>query len=145
VFGDTGFLSLNADLGRDDVDQAQQAIRDLIARLQKDGLDPATFARLQQSTVDKEAWAVQGNSALADYYWGALSDFDDGRFTDPAKLIKAVSLDTANRALHQLLAQPGYVRVETPLLSYDELYAWVAGVLLVLALVIWRVRHRHRV
>jgi predicted Zn-dependent peptidase len=145
VFGDTGFLSLNADLGRDDVDQAKQAIRDLITRLQKDGLDPATFARLQQAAIDKQAWAVQGNSALADYYWGALSDFDDGRFTDPAQLIKAVSLDTANRALRQLLAQPGYVRVEKPLFSYDGVYGWVAGVLLVLALVVWRVRRRHRV
>ncbi|MDB6142985.1 MAG: peptidase [Pseudomonas sp.] len=145
VFGDTGFLSLNADLSRDDIDQAKQVMHDLVAHLQKDGLDPATFARLQQAAIDKQAWAVQGNSALADYYWGALSDFDDGRFTDPAQLIKAVSLDTANRAMRQLLAQPGYVRVEKPLLGYDELYGLVAGVLVVLAVVGWRVRRRHRV
>jgi predicted Zn-dependent peptidase len=143
VFGDTGFLSLNADLSRDDIDQAKQVMHDLIARLQKDGLDPATFARLQQAAIDKQAWAVQGNSALADYYWGALSDFDDGRFTDPAQLIKAVSFDTANRALHQLLAQPGYVRVEKPLLGYDALYGLAAGLLLGLVLVVWRVRSRN--
>jgi hypothetical protein len=32
--------------------------------------------------------------------------------------------------------------VEKPLLSYDALYGWVAGILLVLALVVWRVRSR---
>jgi predicted Zn-dependent peptidase len=35
VFGDTGFMSLNADLDRGDIDQANQAIRTLTARLQK--------------------------------------------------------------------------------------------------------------
>lgn len=137
VFGDTGFLSLNADLGRDDIDQAAHVMRDLSQRLQKDGLDPATFARLQQAAIDKQAWAAQGNSALADYYWGALSDYDDGHFTDPARQIKAVSLDTANQAMRQLLAQSGYLRVEKPLLSYDGLYALVAGIVVLFALLLW--------
>jgi predicted Zn-dependent peptidase len=142
VFGDTGFLSLNADLGRDDVDQAERVMRELSEHLQKDGLDPATFARLQQAAIDKQAWAAQGNSALADYYWGSLNDYEDGHLTDPARQIKAVSLDTANRAMRQLLAQPGYLRVEKPLLGYNGLYGVRAGflVLCALLLLLWRYR-----
>ncbi|MDY7562459.1 insulinase family protein [Pseudomonas sp. 10B1] len=145
VFGDTGFTSLNADLSRNDIQQATQVMRDLTASLQKDGLDPGTFARMQQAAVDKQSWAVQGNSALADYYWGSLSDYDDGHFADPAREIKAVSLDTANQALRGLLAQKGYLRVEKPLLNYDELYELTAGglALLMLALaVVYRKRKR---
>ncbi|MGV8919018.1 MAG: M16 family metallopeptidase [Pseudomonas sp.] len=144
VFGDTGFLSLNADLDRDDVDQAKQAMRDISTRLQKDGLDPVAFARLQQAAADKQAWAAQGNSALADYYWGSLSDYDNGRFADPAQQIKAVSLDTANKAMRQLLAQPGYVRVEKPLLSYDGLYALIAGLVALLVLLLWGLRRKSK-
>ena len=145
AFGDTGFLSLNADLARDDVDAAVASVRSMLERLRKEGMDPATFARLQQASIAKQAWAVQGNSALADYYWGALNDYEDGRFEDPAKRTRGVSLDLANRAMRQLLAQPGYLRIEEPLLSYDELYEIGLAVVALLALVIfwrWRVHKR---
>lgn len=144
VFGDSGFLSLNADLDRRDVDEAEDDIHNLLQRLNQDGLDPATFARLQQTLIAKQAWAVQGNSALADYYWGSLNEYDDGHFDDPAKRIKAVSVDTANQALHRLLTQTPYTRIEKPLLSYDGLYwlvAAIAGLLLLLCMpLIWRKR-----
>jgi predicted Zn-dependent peptidase len=144
VFGDSGFLSLNADLDRRDVDEAEDDIHNLLQRLNKDGLDPATFARLQQTLIAKQAWAVQGNSALADYYWGSLNEYEDGHFDDPAKRIKAVSVDTANQALHRLLVQTPYTRIEKPLLSYDGLYwlvAAIAGLLLLLCmLLMWRKR-----
>ena len=143
-FGDTGLMVLNADLDRADVDAAEQALAAMLERLRKNGLDPATFQRIKQAAIDREAWSTQGNSALADYYWGALNDFDEGRFADPARALRRISLADANRALQQLLAEPGYVRIEKPLLSYDELYGWVAlavGVLLAGAL-IWRRRSR---
>jgi predicted Zn-dependent peptidase len=140
-FGDTGLLSLNADLNREDVGAAVDAVRAMLERLRKDGMDPTTFARLQQASIAKQAWAVQGNSALADYYWGALNDYEDGRFEDPAKRTKAVSLDLANRALRQLLTTPGYLRIEQPLLSYDELYEVGIGLMLLLVLIVfWRWR-----
>ncbi|QBF24526.1 insulinase family protein [Pseudomonas tructae] len=138
-FGDTGLMTLNADLDRTDIDAAEQALAAMLERLRKDGLDPATFQRIKQAAIDREAWSTQGNSALADYYWGALNDFDEGRFADPARALRRISLADANRALQQLLAEPGYVRVEKPLLSYDELYGWVAvgvGVLLA-GMLIW--------
>ena len=145
VFGDVGFMSLNADLERDDINEAEQSIRNLIKRLNKEGMQPATFARLQQAAIARQAWAVQGNSALADYYWGALNDYENGRFVDPVKRIKAVSLDTANHAMRQLLAKPGYWRVEKSLLSYDDLYGLAALVVgLIGLLVFWRVRKRLR-
>lgn len=141
AFGDTGFLSLNADLDRDDVDAAVASVRSMLERLRKEGMDPATFARLQQASIAKQAWAVQGNSALADYYWGALNDSEDGRFEDPAKRTRGVSLDLANRAMRQLLTQPGYLRIEEPLVSYDELYEiGVALGVLVVLLIAWRWR-----
>lgn len=140
VFGGVGFLSLNADLERADVPQARQAIDELKTQLLKDGLEPATFARLQQAAIARQAWAVQGNSALADYYWGALSNYADGHFSDPAKRLKAVSLKQANQAMRQLLEQPGYLRIEKPLLSYTALSGLILGALLliILALFGWR-------
>ncbi|AZF13622.1 pitrilysin family protein [Pseudomonas sp. R3-18-08] len=129
VLGGVGFLSLNADLERENLEQAKQVLQDLKAQLLKDGLDPAVFARLQQAAIARQAWAVQGNSALADYYWSAAGEYADGRFGDPAKRIKAVTLAQTNQAMRQVLEQPGYWRVEKPLLSYNAL-SWIgAGVL----------------
>ncbi len=145
VFGEVGFMSLNADLERGDINEAEQSIRNLLKRLNKEGMQPATFARLQQAAIARQAWAVQGNSALADYYWSALNDYENGRFADPVKSIRAVSLDTANHAMRQLLAKPGYWRVEKSLLSYDDLYGLAALVVgLIGLLVFWRVRRRAR-
>ncbi|WP_268798624.1 M16 family metallopeptidase [Pseudomonas huanghezhanensis] len=140
VLGDTGFMSLNADVDRNAVDDAVAATRGMLERLRKEGLDPATFARLQQASIAKQAWAVQGNSALADYYWGAINDYDNGRFDDPSKRTRAVSLDLANQAMRKLLAQPGYLRIEKPLLSYDEVYGLgVVLLALIILLIVWRV------
>lgn len=103
------FLSLNADLERDDVEQAQQVMTQLKTQLLKNGLDPQRFARLKQTAIARQAWAVQGNSALADYYWSALGDYDESHFADPAKRLQTVTLNEANHALRQLFAEPGYV------------------------------------
>lgn len=144
VFGGVGFLSLNADLARDDVSKAQQVMAQLKAHLLKDGLDPEVFARLKNAAVVRQAWAVQGNSALADYYWSALGDYDKGRFADPSKRLQAVSLEQANAALRQLFAEPGYVRIEKPLFSYNTLSVAIGVVLLLLLLIAvgWRVWRR---
>ena len=144
VFGGVGFLSLNADLARDDVSKAQQVMAQLKAHLLKDGLDPEVFARLKNAAVVRQAWAVQGNSALADYYWSALGDYDKGRFADPSKRLQAVSLEQANAALRQLFAEPGYVRIEKPLFSYNTLSVAIGVVLLMLLLIAvgWRVWRR---
>jgi predicted Zn-dependent peptidase len=136
VFGGVGFLSLNADLERDNLVEAEQVLQDLKAQLLKDGLDPATFTRLQQAAIARQAWAVQGNSALADYYWSASGDYADGHFSDPVKRIKAVSLAQTNQAMRQVFNQPGYWRIEKPLLSYDALTWLSTGVLGLMACVL---------
>ncbi|WP_260958314.1 M16 family metallopeptidase [Pseudomonas citri] len=146
VFGGVGFFSLNADLAREDLPQAEQALEELRQTLLKDGLDPASFVRIKRAAIAHQSWAVQGNSALADYYWGALGDYEDGRFANPAERLQAVSLEQANLALRELLKDPGYLRIEKPLLSDDEL-VWVsAGLvgLLLVGLVAWQVRRRAR-
>lgn len=131
-FGDSGMLSLNADLERDQVDEAEEVVQAMLQRLRKDGLDPRTFERVKAAAIAREAWTTQGNSALADYYWGALNGYADGRFVDPAQRLRGVSLEEANQAMRALFKEAGWVRVETPLLGYDELF-WmgVLGVLLV--------------
>jgi predicted Zn-dependent peptidase len=140
VFGGSGLMSLNADVEGDDVEQAKDAMLEVLKHLQADGLDPATFARIKQAAIAKQAWAVQGNSALADYYWGAINDYDKGRFADPGKRYKAVSLDGANRVMRELLGQKGYWRIEQPLLSYNQLYWLVVGAIgLVVLLIGWRI------
>jgi len=144
VFGGVGFMSLNADLEREDVAEAEQVLEELKAQLLKDGLNAETFNRLKQAAIARQAWAVQGNSALADYYWSAIGDYEDDRFANPARELQAVSLQEANKAMRELLLQPGYLRVEKPLLSDDQLVWTIAGVLglIVLMLVGWRLHRR---
>ncbi|MCI0914998.1 M16 family metallopeptidase [Pseudomonas putida] len=125
-FGDSGLLSLNADLERDDVDEAVKVMQKLFDHLREDGLDPDIFARVKEAAVAKESWSTQGNSALADYYWGALNAYSNGRFADPARQLRQVSLNQANEALKALLKDEGYLRIEKPLLGYDELYGLIA-------------------
>ncbi|MNE82953.1 hypothetical protein D3C80_1797260 [compost metagenome] len=80
---------------------------------------------------------------MADYYWGALNDYNDGRFTNPVRKLRQVSLEQANEALKALLKEQGYVRIEKPLLGYDELYGLIALLLgLILAAGLLR-RRRH--
>jgi len=144
LFGGVGFMSLNADLERDDVPEAKQVLEDLKAGMLRDGLNANTFNRLKQAAIARQAWAVQGNSALADYYWSALGDYEDGRFADPAKELQGVTLEEANKAMRELLMQPGYLRIEKPLLSYDQLMWAIAGVfgLIVLMVLGWRMHRR---
>jgi predicted Zn-dependent peptidase len=144
VFGGVGFMSLNADLERDDVSQALEVLDDLKAGMLKDGLNAETFNRLKQAAIARQSWAVQGNSALADYYWSALGDYADGRFANPVKELQAVTLAQANKAMRELLLQPGYVRIEKPLVSYDQLMWAIAGLsgLLLLGLAAWRFHRR---
>ena len=143
VLGGVGFLSLNADLERENLPEAEQVLQDLKAQLLKDGLDPTVFTRLQQAAIARQAWAVQGNSALADYYWSASGDYAKGHFSDPAKRIKAVSLEQANQAMRELFKQNSYWRIEKPLFSYDSLNWIAAGALGLIAIVllgVWRYR-----
>ncbi|MGE8067327.1 M16 family metallopeptidase [Pseudomonas sp. NPDC089569] len=144
VFGGVGFMSLNADLERDDVVEAQQVLDQLKADLLRDGLNAETFNRLKQAAIARQAWAVQGNSALADYYWSALGDYEDGRFADPARELQSVTLEEANKAMRELLLQPGYIRIEKPLLSYDQLMWAIVGLLALLmsGLAAWHFRRR---
>ncbi|EXF94407.1 peptidase M16 [Pseudomonas fluorescens HK44] len=144
VFGGVGFFSLNADLERDDLPQAQQVLEDLKADLLKNGLDPAGFERLKQAAIARQAWTVQGNSGLADYYWSAIGDYEDGHFDDPAKRLQTVTLDQANQTLHKLLDQQAYIRIEKPLLSYDEVLWLLGGVLGLMALGVlsWRLHRK---
>ena len=72
--------------------------------------------------------------------------YEDGRFANPAVRLQEVSLEQANVALRELLKDPGYLRIEKPLLSDDEL-VWGLGAvlgLLLLGLVVWQVRRRAR-
>lgn len=126
VYGTSSFFSLNAELERADLAEAERVLHALGERLRRDGLDDATFQRLQNAAVAKQAWAVQGNSALADYYWNALDDYANGRFADPLEGLQAVSLEQANQAAQRLFEQPGYIRIEQPLLSVTGLY-WAVG------------------
>lgn len=144
VFGTSSFFSLNAKLERQDVDQAERTLRQLGARLSVEGLDAETFERLRGVALDRLAWATQGNSALADYYWNALGDYQDGRFSDPAEGLRAVTLEQANAAVRLLFKTPGYLRVERPLLSSTQLYvgAGLLGAGLILGLLAWWRRAR---
>ena len=96
------------------------------------------------AAIARQAWAVQGNSALADYYWASLGDYEEGHFADPAKQLKTISLEQANAALRELFAEPGYIRIEKPLFGYHSLSMAILGVLalLIIVAVSWRAWRR---
>ena len=147
VFGGVGFMSLNADLDRGDITEAEQVLEDLKASLLKNGLDADTFNRIKQAAIAHQAWAVQGNSGMADYYWSALGDYEDGRFADPARELQGVTLEAANKAMRELLLQPGYLRIEKALFSDDQV-VWLMGGgsgIVLLLLLGWRLRRRKSV
>ncbi|MGZ7458120.1 M16 family metallopeptidase [Pseudomonas sp. Ma2-10] len=144
VFGGVGFMSLNADLERDDVPEAERVLEDLKAGLLRDGLNADTFNRIKQAAIARQAWAVQGNRALADYYWSALGDYEDGRFANPAKALQGVTLEDANKAMRELLMQPGYLRIEQPLISDDQFMWAIAGVFGLLVLSVLALRFHRR-
>ena len=47
--------------------------------------------------------------------------------------------------MRELLMQPGYLRIEKPLMSYDQVLWAIGGVLglLILGLLAWRIHRRH--
>ena len=142
AWANQGFLSLNANVERDEQEVAQKALGELVEKIRHDGLDPQRFARIQRVARAQLAWSTPGNSTLADYYWGALADFDDGRFPDEDKRLAKVSLAHANDVAKQLFKDEGYLRIEKPLLDDDMVYplAGLGALLLVglLALALWR-------
>ncbi|MBD8594524.1 insulinase family protein [Pseudomonas sp. CFBP 8758] len=142
-YGDSGLLSLNADVDRADIGQTGLVMGQMIARLRDNGVDAETFKRLKNLAIARQAWAAQGNVALADYYWGALADYTDGRFASPARQLAQVTVEDANTALRQMVGTQGYIRVDKPLLGYDELYriAWavlIGMAALLVGLIVWR-------
>lgn len=137
AFSGASFFSLEARVQRIDLPQAESVMREVIAKLRKNGLDEKVFKRLQAAAVAEQTWAVQGSSATADYYWAALADYDGRRFADSRKSLQAVTFKDANNALHELLKQPGYLRISKPLLNTYGVFGLIAtGVLMLLVLLI---------
>jgi predicted Zn-dependent peptidase len=144
AWANQGFMSLNADVEREDLGITRKAMGELVEKIRHDGLDPQRFARIQRVARAQLAWSTPGNSTLADYYWGALADFDDGKFPDEDKRLAKVSLKQANEVAQQVFKDEGYLRIEKPLLDDDMVYPLAAlGALLLAALLglaLWRRR-----
>jgi hypothetical protein len=138
-------FSLNADLERENLPEAEQVLQDLrpncSRKVSTRRLRPPATGRHRPPGLGRA-----GQQRLADYYWSAAGDYDNGHFGDPAKRIKAVSLAQTNQAMRQLFKQPGYWRIEKPLLS-DDVLSWIgAGVLGLIAIVLIGVRvYRKRI
>lgn len=135
AYAGSSFFSINAEVARSDVEETVQRLHDLLHKLARDGLDAETVERLRNVALARQNWTAQGNSALADYYWNSLSDYEEGRFADPAKELRQIHTAQLDAALNLLLKQPTYQRVEKPLLSTTGLYAGAAGLALFLLLV----------
>lgn len=144
AWANQGFLSLNADIDRDDQDATLKALQEVVDKIRHDGLDAARFNRIQRVARAQLAWSTPGNSTLADYYWGALSDFDDGHFPDEDKRLAKVSLQQVNELAQRMFKDDGYLRIEKPLLDDDMAYPLAALAALLVAsllgLALWRRR-----
>lgn len=145
AYASSSFFSINAEVARGDVDETLQRVHDLLHGLARDGLDADTVERLRNVALARQNWTVQGNTALADYYWSSLGDYEEGRFADPAKQLRQIHTAQLDAALNLLLKQPTYQRVEKPLFGMTGLYASVACLLLSLltgALFLWMLIRR---
>ncbi|MDF3931851.1 M16 family metallopeptidase [Pseudomonas citronellolis] len=143
-YANQGFFSLNADIAREDQDATLKALGELLDGIRQRGLDPQRFARIQRVQRAQLAWSTPSNASLADYYWGALADYDGERFPNEDRRLAKVSLQQANDTARQLFKDAGYLRIEKPLLDDDMAYPLGAlALLLVLlppALLLWRRR-----
>lgn len=128
------FFSLNADIERSDQAATIQAMRELLDGIRQHGLDPQRFARIQRVARAQLAWSTPSNATLADYYWGALSDFDGEHFPNEERRLAKVSLQQANDTARQLFKGDGYLRIERPLLDDDSAYPLGAAAALALLL-----------
>jgi len=135
-YASASFFSINAEVARGDVDETLQRLRALLQGLARDGLDADTVERLRNVALARQNWTVQGNTALADYYWSSLGDYEDGRFADPAKQLRQIHTAQLDAALNLLLKQPTYQRVEKPLLGTHGLIACAVGFALLVLLAI---------
>ncbi|UUD65374.1 insulinase family protein [Pseudomonas seleniipraecipitans] len=136
AYASSSFFSINAEVARGDVDETLQRVRDLLHGLARDGLDADTVERLRNVALARQNWTVQGNTALADYYWSSLGDYEEGRFADPAKQLRQIHTAQLDAALNLLLKQPTYQRVEKPLLGTHGLIACAVGFALLVLLAI---------
>ncbi|MCY1280039.1 Peptidase M16 inactive domain protein [compost metagenome] len=122
AWANQGFLSLNADVERSDEQATEDALRKVVDDIRRDGLEPARFSRVKRAARAQLAWSTPSNTTLADYYWGALGDFDNGRFPDDDRRLARVSLKQASATARQVFKGEGYLRIEKPLLDDDMVY-----------------------
>lgn len=144
-YANQGFLSLNADIAREDQEATLKALGEVVENIRQHGLDAQRFARIQRVQRAQLAWSTPSNASLADYYWGALGDYDGSQFPNEDRRLAKVSLKLASDTARQLFKDDGYLRIEKPLLDDDMAYPLGGGaVLLVLlppaALLLWRRR-----
>ncbi|SDJ68793.1 Predicted Zn-dependent peptidase [Pseudomonas delhiensis] len=144
-YANQGFLSLNADIAREDQEATLKALKEVVENIRQHGLDAQRFARIQRVQRAQLAWSTPSNASLADYYWGALGDYDGSQFPNEDRRLAKVSLKLASDTARQLFKDDGYLRIEKPLLDDDMAYPLGGGaVLLVLlppaALLLWRRR-----
>ncbi|UUC50311.1 insulinase family protein [Pseudomonas citronellolis] len=133
-YANQGFLSLNADIAREDQDATLKALREVVENIRQHGLDAQRFARIQRVQRAQLAWSTPSNASLADYYWGALGDYDGSQFPNEDRRLAKVSLQRANDTARQLFKDDGYLRIEKPLLDDDMVYPLAAGAVLLVLL-----------
>ncbi|MBO3275965.1 M16 family metallopeptidase [Pseudomonas schmalbachii] len=122
AWANQGFLSLNADVDRSDQPATEAALRKVVDDIRQHGLDPQRFYRIKRAARAQLGWSTPSNATLADYYWGALGDYDNGQFPNEDLRLARVSLKEANKVAQQLFGNEGYLRIEKPLLDDDMAY-----------------------
>ncbi|KAF1053828.1 MAG: putative zinc protease [Stenotrophomonas maltophilia] len=133
AYANQGFFSLNADIEREDQAKTVQALHRLVDDIRQHGLDAQRFSRVQRAQRAQLAWSTPGNAALADYYWGALGDFDGEQFPSEDRRLAKVTLQQVNDVARQLFKDEGYLRIERPLLDDDTAYPLALGALVLMA------------
>ena len=128
VFGGVGFMSLNADLERDDVPEAEQVLDDIEGRAAQGrprcrDLQPPQTGRHRPPGLGRARQQRVGRLLLERP--GRLR----GRpFRRPGQ--GAASGDAGKKRTRPCAScsmQPGYLRIEKPLISYDQLMWVIAG------------------
>jgi hypothetical protein len=122
-FGDTGLLSLNADLERDDIDKAVKVMQALFDHLRKEGLDP-TPSPASRTPAPPGKLECPGQQRLGRLLLGCAERLYRRALRQPGAQAAPGQPGAGQRGAAALLKEPGYLRIEKPLLAMTNCTGW---------------------
>lgn len=141
-----GVFLLGTDIDIDKIDTAIQYLKEEVKRLRNGTVNPDNIDKAKQKILLSWVQGYESNSDIADYYvsrhhelrqHGALINHED-------RVERVTSNDIQTVAARYFVDQQSVIIKHRPQISYRQLYILTGGILLIVALFVWRVYRRKR-